>query len=258
MSISEVQIVRYKNGKAEYVPDQVIREDWLDLYVNGELILQTPVSGGEVEELIHGFLFMEGYIVLGERVEIKKEYSSYYTEVRGEVKAVTMKELVDCASSKIEFGDKVEPLVTDRKFLAPDILRLAVDFQRLPSLYHQTGGVHMAAFAWSEIIHSADDISRRNAVDKVIGKLFFSIQADSEASSRGVFADGILLSSGRISSDIVVRMIQVGVPLVISKSAPTDKAIRLADYYGVTLCGFVRGSRFNVYTHSGRIDFVSS
>ncbi|MFW6343509.1 MAG: formate dehydrogenase accessory sulfurtransferase FdhD [Sediminispirochaetaceae bacterium] len=249
MSTFGVEIIRYKDGKAEHLQDLVIKEEWLDLYVNGELLLQTPLSGGEAEELIHGFLFIEGYIGFGERLEIEKEYSSFSTEVRGEVKPRTMKELVDCASSKIEFGDPIEPLVSDRRYSAGNILRLAAEFQRLPSLYHRTGGVHMAAFAREEILHSSDDISRRNAVDKVIGKVFLS------APPGGAFAEGLLLSSGRISSDIVVRMIHAGVPLIISKSAPTDKAVRLADYYGVTLCGFARGARFNVYTHSYRIDF---
>ncbi len=238
------RIVRYTRGEVVQLSDKIICEEWLDLYVNDTLVLQTPVSGREYEELIHGFLFMEGYIVQGTRLEISSSHGAYYTRVEGEVHARTVRELVDCAASRIEFGDEIRPLPLGRTRRVEEVLRLAAEFQKLPSLYHETGGVHMAAFAREEILHSADDISRRNAVDKTIGKAFLSDEQLSE---------GLLLSSGRISSDIVLRMIRVRIPLIVSKSAPTDKAVELAEAYGITLCGFARGSRVNVYTHTGRL-----
>jgi FdhD protein len=131
-----------------------------------------------------------------------------------------------------------------KKYNADTILDLMRDFQKLPSVYHETGGVHMAAFATDKILFWADDVSRRNSVDKVIGKVFLSDLN---------LKDGIFVSSGRISSDIVIRMIKTGVKLIASVSAPMDKAIRLADYYGITLCGFARGGRMNIYTHSERV-----
>jgi FdhD protein len=240
----EREIIRYTRGEVEHLSDTIICEEWLDLYVNDTLVLQTPVSGREIEELIHGFLFMEGHISRGTHLDIRESHGAYYTRIEGEVHARTVRELVDCAASRIEFGDEILPLPRGHERSVEAVLRLARDFQKLPSLYHETGGVHMAAFARDYILHSADDISRRNAVDKTVGKAFLAGEQ---------FSDGLLLTSGRVSSDIVLRMIRVQIPLVVSKSAPTDKAVELADAYGVTLCGFARGSRVNVYTHAGRL-----
>jgi len=265
------------------VQDIVVREDWLDLYVNNILLLQTPVSGQEVEELIYGYLFVEGYLKVGERLSLQHEHDSWRTTVGREVKNVTMKELVDCAVSKIEFGEEIEPLPPGSVIEIDTVLDLVADFQRLPSLYHSTGGVHMAAFAMDRlpveveregeeavgaegrrILYSADDISRRNAVDKVIGKVFLrkeggtgygdnSLGGGSNFSDDSIFKEGLLLVSGRISSDIVVRLLRTGIPIIVSKSAPTAKAVELAEAYGITLCGFARGRRVNIYTHPERV-----
>lgn len=250
---TEKEIIRYRAGETEKLSDIVVCESWLDLYVNETLILETPVSGKELEELIHGFLFMEGYIGMGERLEIRRDGDRYFVGLDREVKAVRIRDLVDCAASRVDFGEEIEPLApagsTAPRTLAPEeILRLAADFQRLPSVYHETGGVHMAAFARDRILHSADDISRRNAVDKALGKAFLAGES---------FGEGLLLLSGRISSDIVVRMLRVGIPLVVSKSAPTDRAVELAEAYGLTLCGFARGKRVNIYTHPERVGLDS-
>lgn len=269
MSTTKIDIIRYQKGHSEHVQDTVVREDWLDLYVNDILLLQAPVSGQEVEELIYGYLFIEGYLKKGERLSLHQEHETWRTTVGGEVKNVTMKELVDCAASKIEFGEEIDPLPAGPVVPVDTLLDLVADFQQLPSLYHSTGGVHMAAFAevgteGRRILYSADDISRRNAVDKVIGKVFLredcnsdpadkNLKSDSVKNSKS-FREGLLLVSGRISSDIVVRMLRTGTPIIVSKSAPTAKAVELAEAYGITLCGFARGRRVNIYTHPERVD----
>ncbi|MDZ7794601.1 MAG: formate dehydrogenase accessory sulfurtransferase FdhD [Spirochaetia bacterium] len=261
MSTSNINIIRYQKGRSEHVQDTVVREDWLYLYVNDILLLQAPVSGQEVEELIYGYLFVEGYLKVGERLSLQHEHETWRTTLGREVKNLTMKELVDCAASKIEFGEEIEPLPPGPVVAVDTILDLLADFQRLPSLYHSTGGVHMAAFAGAKnrrILYSADDISRRNAVDKVIGKVFLGEGGDRLGGGKSLrgessFKEGLLLVSGRISSDIVVRMLRTGIPILVSKSAPTAKAVELAEAYGVTLCGFARGRRVNIYTRPERV-----
>jgi FdhD protein len=305
MNTEQVDIIRYTGGKTEALRDTVVREDWLDLYVNGVLLLQAPVSTGEVEALIHGFLYAEGYLPPGERLTLSRRDTAWYTQVQREVKAVTMKELVDCAASKIEFGEEIEALPPGSPFSAQALLALAKAFQQLPSLYHSTGGVHMAAFAarrshdhaaeaqpqpadqgpaqrrsappgtapdapppeaasGARILYSADDISRRNAVDKVIGKVVLAHSPEGGGGGtdkghgealRRRLSEGLLLVSGRLSSDITVRALRTGIPLILSKSAPTEMAIRIAAAYGLTLCGFARGRRMNIYSHSERLRF---
>jgi len=246
VSVIDKEIIRYKDGETVSLRDKVVKESWLDLYVNRRVLLQIPVTDQDLEALIYGYLYMEGYLKKGERLKIEQNDRGYHTEIDGEVKPMSPKDLVDCAMSKIELGEIIEQLPPGPPRSISEILRISSEFQRLPSLFHETGGVHMAALARDEILFSADDISRRNAVDKVLGKAFLSDQ-DLE--------DTILLSSGRISSDIVMRAIRVGIRYVVSKSAPTDKAIDLAESHGLCICGFTRGRRSNVYCHRERILF---
>lgn len=249
------EIIRYKNGISEKLIDPVIREEWFNLYLNGKLIYQTPVLDQEIDELIYGLLYVKGHVQVdanGSQVgingrlpllEIVQEGRSWYINSSELLPGQSFRQMVEESLNQIENNFPVS-FDIKKQYKAETILDLMRDFQKLPSVYHDTGGVHMAAFAADEILHWADDVSRRNSVDKVIGKIFLS---------HTKFEDGIFVSSGRISSDIVIRMIRTGVKLIASVSAPMDKAIALAEYYGITLCGFVRGKRMNIYSHPERV-----
>ncbi len=245
MIVKTFPILRYQRGKKEYPDDPVIVEEWLELYVNGTHAMGTPVIDREIEELVYGYLFMEGYLDDGERISIAKKPAGYFADIRKKVEIQSVKELVDCAYSKIVFKEQIDSLTVKKRYRADFILNLMKEFQKLPSVYHGTGGAHMSAVADEDgIIFWADDISRRNAFDKVLGKLFLADR---------ICPDGIVLSSGRVSSDIIVRLIRSKIPIIASVSAPTAKALELASFYGITVCGFVRGRRMNVYTHQERI-----
>ena len=256
MIISNKEIIKYKNGISEKVKDSVISEEWFNLYLNEQLIYQTPVLDQEIDDLIYGLLFVKGHIKVGAGgrsqvgakdflplLDILQKGRSWYINFNESLPGQSFRQMVEEAFKHLNNNS---PAAFDikKKYRAETILDHMREFQKLPSVYHETGGVHMAAFATDKILFWADDVSRRNSVDKVIGKVFLS---DIH------FQDGIFVSSGRISSDIVIRMIKTGVKLIASVSAPMDKAIKLADFYGITLCGFARGKRMNIYTHSERV-----
>ncbi len=243
----EIPIIRYNRGDVQSLNDPVIEENWIDLYLNGRFLTGTPVIDKELDEFVYGFLFMEGYLKPGERIKIARKPDGIYAELSREVEIRTVKELVDCAYSKIVFKEDIKKVELARQIEAETVVSLMHEFQKLPSVYHETGGVHMAAFAGvSGIEYWSDDISRRNAVDKTIGKLFLDNRS---------IPEGIMLSSGRISSDIVLRLIRLNIPVILSVSAPTVKGVELAREYGITVCGFARGKRFNIYSHPDRIIF---
>jgi FdhD protein len=242
--ISNKKIVRYKNGAVETLTDRVICEEWFNLYLNEILIYQTPVLNKEIDELIYGLLFIKGHIKERIDLDIKQKGRSWYITSTETLPGQSFRQMVEQVFSLIDNNKSPVLRNITKKYKADTILDLMRDFQKLPSVYHKTGGVHMAAFAMDKILFWADDISRRNSVDKVLGKVFLS---DID------LHDGIFVSSGRISSDIVIRMIKSGVSLIASVSAPMDKAILLADYYGITICGFTRNRRMNIYTHSDRV-----
>jgi FdhD protein len=128
-----------------------------------------------------------------------------------------------------------------------EIQALLKKFRSISELFMQTGGVHSAALADQERIHLfAEDIGRHNAVDKIIGKAFLA----------GIpVADKILLSSGRISGEIMTKVIRNRIPIMISRTAPTCMSITYAEDHGITLIGFARGNRMNIYTHPQRVVF---
>jgi FdhD protein len=116
------------------------------------------------------------------------------------------------------------------------------------AVFDETGGLHAAGlFACDgELADVAEDVGRHNAVDKIVGRMLMR-----EALP---LSNHLLCVSGRTSFEIVQKAIFAGVPIVAAVSAPSSLAIDLADEYGVTLVGFIRGNSFNIYTHSRRID----
>ena len=116
---------------------------------------------------------------------------------------------------------------------------------RASEVHRRTGGVHMAALAdASGLLLLREDIGRHNAVDKVIG---------AHLAAGGSFAGKVLLASGRLSSELLAKALRCGVPVLISRSAPTDRSIALARRSGLTLIGFARGQRLNVYSAPERV-----
>lgn len=223
----DVPILRYENGAIESRMDPVITEEWLKVYLNGSLHGEMPVTPKDLPNLVTGLLYGEGLIKPGDNPSIKFKGYECFVEL------------------PVLVLEKLKSLPNESGRWSPeDILSFMDKFQKLPSVYHKTGGAHMAAYADNEIVHWADDISRRNAVDKLLGKGFL-VTCD--------FSKGIILSSGRISSDMILRMVRVGIPVIASISAPSDKAVELAEKYNVTVCAFVRGQRFNVYSGADRL-----
>ena len=119
------------------------------------------------------------------------------------------------------------------------------EFQKRSENYKLTRGVHTAAIVdGGSILECMDDIGRHNAVDKVIGK--FIIDGAS-------LKDKILFTSGRITSEILYKIRMAGIPMIVTKSAPTDQAVKICSEKNITLLGFVRGNGMHVYGNIERI-----
>ena len=114
------------------------------------------------------------------------------------------------------------------------------------TLYRETGGCHGAAIFNIEgkLLCLKEDIGRHNAIDKVIGDMLLT---------KKNFKNVFLTSSGRLTGDCVLKAVRAKIPIVVSVSAAIESGIRLAFAYGITLIGFVRGSRMNIYTHAFRV-----
>ena len=138
--------------------------------------------------------------------------------------------------------NKVE---SDMRISVDQVYTLMDRFQRYSKLYKASGGVHSAALSdGRELLIFSEDVGRHNAVDKIFGRCFLE----------GIpTEDKVIVTSGRISSEILGKVAKKSIPIIISRSATTDMAIRTANNLGVTLIGYVRGKRMNVYANSWRV-----
>jgi FdhD protein len=142
-------------------------------------------------------------------------------------------------------GDKLKKLRKRKKISGEVLLNLVKKGLSMGEEMKESRGLHTAFLFNSEgIISLKNDIGRHNAVDKVIG----------EALTQGNLRKGLVLAStGRLSSEIVLKALRAQIPILTSLSSPTDAAVELADKFGQTLAGYVRGKRMILYTHTWRI-----
>ncbi|MFH0931677.1 MAG: formate dehydrogenase accessory sulfurtransferase FdhD, partial [Candidatus Zixiibacteriota bacterium] len=148
---------------------------------------------------------------------------------------------------KIEDLNFLEDVLINLEFTisANEIIKLMKEFEVKSSVFKSTGGTHSAALADKEkILLFKEDIGRHNAVDKILGEsLIENIP----------WQDKLLISSGRVSSDILLKAGRAKINLIISRSAPTSLALELAQRLGITVIGFARGKRMNIYTYPMRV-----
>ncbi|AAY79734.1 formate dehydrogenase accessory sulfurtransferase FdhD [Sulfolobus acidocaldarius] len=252
MQIRKVKISKVKDGYRASSEDFVAVEEPLQIFVNEKnlaIIMRTP---GNDLELTLGFLYYEDYINSLRDVEEISMLSDNEIHVRlTNGKFVETRNFVinsSCGICGRGFLNAIELLKSDAKTSNEVIISLPEKLRSNQGVFNITGGLHAAAlFTLSgELISIYEDVGRHNAVDKIIGSLIHK--------RRLPFTEGILQVSGRIGYEIVSKAIKAGIPIISGISAPTSKAIEIAEDAGATLVGFVRGNSFNVYTHPERID----
>jgi FdhD protein len=251
--INETLLIRIKGNQAEEMLDHVAAETAFTLVVNGEILVSLLCSPNELDCMAIGFLLSEGLLTSHDSLE-KVIVDEKTSTVRVQVKDLPddwqdgfqKKTITSGCGKGITFTDpsKLQDLAAHRKpihLTTNRVKELLASFRTRSNLYIKTGGVHSAALAnGSGIISFSEDIGRHNAVDKLIGKAFMeSIPLE----------DKILLSSGRISGEIMTKIVRSKIPVLITRTAPTCMSITYAEDHGVTLIGFARGNRMNIYTH---------
>ncbi|MCX8068943.1 MAG: formate dehydrogenase accessory sulfurtransferase FdhD [Thermodesulfovibrionales bacterium] len=244
------KITKIKDNQTELFEDLIAVEKRIRVAVNGKEVLSLYCTPIMVKELVVGMFMTEGIIDGSwciDRINI-----SYGEDVVVDIPAdgkVTTDDAVITSGciGGITFPKrmKIEKAHDNFRIEAVQFCELFKRFQNASSLYQATGCVHSAGLSdGKEIICLAEDIGRHNAVDKIIGYAIIE----------GIpFRDKIMLASGRLSSEIVAKCAKWQIPIVASRTSPTSLAVEIAERGGVTVAGFVRGNRFNVYTNPERI-----
>ncbi|MGM0674800.1 MAG: formate dehydrogenase accessory sulfurtransferase FdhD, partial [Spirochaetota bacterium] len=239
--------------------DTVVDEHPLHVTVDGTPIATLMCLPEALEALVRGFLISEGLAKSGEDI---RRISIDGANAEAAVELANADELpLELYGRRTVFSGCGSPPLFPRlldslrsKPLAPSPHPLPVpslfaamrELQQRSRLFAETGGVHAAAVYYNGgILFFREDVGRHNAVDKVAGELAAS------DTPRGECA---LLCSGRISTDLVTKAAAHRIPVIASRSAPTHRAVEIARATDIGLAGFVRGSRMNIYSGSGRFE----
>ena len=248
-----IRYQHYESGHFKAVSSEVVVENPVSLTVNGELWLTFMCTPVNLDALAAGFLFNEGLIASTQEIAAVRvcpsldnvdiwlhhpvEKPSDWRRTSGCTGGVT-----GVSESN---GDGIIPLRGDLTLSASQVTALIGQLFDAQDLYRRTGGIHTSALSDGRTIHlTAEDIGRHNTLDKIAGRcLLEGVQ----------ISPRVLLSTGRISSEMLQKADRIGAAVLISRTSPSSLSVRLAEKRGITLIGYARRNAFNVYTHSERI-----
>lgn len=242
--------------KAE-VDQTLTREHPVTLHLNGREVVTLLCAGHHLDELAAGFFYAEGFLRSAEDLEairvdgaagrvevttaaepaIASQLWSKRTVTSGCGKGSAFYHALDALLSK--------PCQSPLRVSPAQIVERMEDLNRRSETYRRTHGVHNTALATAdELLVFRDDIGRHNAADMVVGHVFL----------KGIpLGDKLLLTTGRLTSEILLKAARVGVPILVSRNAATGLAVELATKLNLTLIGYARAGRFTVYSGSERI-----
>ena len=234
----------------------VIDEGLLSIYVNGESLATMMCSPVQLEALTVGYLFNEALIDSSDEIALLQlNQTKSVADViltRSEVALPRRMILTTgCGGGMTgqELSREFPALESDRLASPALILRLMRQLQGAARLYNAVRGVHTAVLGdETGLLASAEDVGRHNAVDKVAGQ---ALLAGIETRDR------ILLTSGRISSEMLGKARRMRVPIVASRTAPTSITVELAEAWGICVIGYVRQGGMRIYTQGWRLGLVT-
>ena len=244
-------IYRYENGRFEQFERPVVREQPLTIMVNGMELATFLCTPEKLDYLTVGFLAFEGLIRSPDEIrELDVDADNGVVEVVLTTPVVqpTHRVFTSGCGMGLTFTLRIShytPLQDDLSLTPEHIFPLMQQMFDGAVLYNTSRGIHAAALSDTQrVLLLAEDVGRHNALDKILG----------EALIKGIPTAGrILLTSGRISSEMLRKGAHMRTPFLISRTSPTTLSIEAAQRLGITVIGYVRRQSFNVYTHPERL-----
>ena len=225
----EIEILKIKGKSKEIRKDFVVEEFHAQIIFNGEMISEVSCTPKDLEYLGVGDVYSKGILASVEGLKVKIDKTQVKIIGKKGEKEIFKALDSECAISLDLIFKAIHELLTSS------------------ALFNKTGGCHMVGIfdlKKEKFTYIAEDIARHSAVEKCVGYLLINSKKVQEP---------VLFSSGRANSSIIEVCANAGIPIVITKSAVTDKAVQKAQEAGLTLVGFVRGNKANIYAHSERV-----
>jgi FdhD protein len=255
--MKKVDVIEYKNGLHK-TNLNIAEEAILHVQIN-EMGYDVIISPYEIREFVYGNLLSEGFIkapddVIDYNEKRRQDLINVILKLRSFEPSFLRKNYnivwTECGSVpeiQKRTGERLRKIKTDLRLNAKDILGIQKTMRKRIAQMEKTGGVHFSALFDSslKLKHFAFDVGRHNAVDKAIGMNLLAGEG---------FEDKVLFTTGRVSSDIVVKCLRAKIPFVVSKNSPLYTAISLARKYNLCLIGYLRGNKFEIFSSEDLIE----
>jgi FdhD protein len=253
-------ITQFSTGEFHEIEDEIAVETIISIFANGKPISSILCSPVLEKELAIGYLFTTGILESFEEIQ-SIEVENYNIDFRFKDQVAIESRLTNslfvnriissgCGAPEywlqVKKGKGLSSIDSKLQVQVQDIFKIITNLNQNSKIFRRTGAVHAAGLYDPEanLIIVAEDIGRHNAVDKVVGySISHEIRLD----------DKILVSTGRLTADIIFKSAKCKIPIVASMAAATDSGISTANITNTTLIGFVRGKRLNIYTNPFRI-----
>ncbi|MCD7980788.1 MAG: formate dehydrogenase accessory sulfurtransferase FdhD [Clostridiales bacterium] len=246
-NLKKMTVTRNGGGLAVSGSGTVITEHFVDVYINEELAVRLVCTPQYIKEMVVGRLLSDGYIRETEEIRMLYicEHASrvrVFLHGKTDLKESVSREPTCCTGNQVfrELFREREPQILERAFWKPEwIFAMADEFAAGGSLHAKTKGTHSCYLSVKgRVVFSCEDIGRHNALDKAIGYAALSHYDRS---------DCILYTTGRVPTDMVKKAIVAGIPVLVSKSSPTEAAVELACRYRLTLICNAWPDRYDIF-----------
>ena len=238
----KVNIVKV-NQDVQHTDDVVAIDTKMKLFVNGSKLGEFYLSPRDLEDFVLGYLLDERYIETREDVQ-----NITVNDLNIEVELINdqpvERDNLACYDGWVHQDQELVKVNSDFKVERSQVMDSFDLLIQKAEVWSKTGGTHVAALVGEGKFIVREDVSRHVAVDKVIGA---GLMAEID------FSQSFIVCSGRIPPDRVVKLANVGIPIMVTKAAPTIEGLKIGETAGITLIGFLRNGRFNIYTHPHRI-----
>lgn len=238
---TKVMIKRYERKRIHEMEDIVLQEYKLDVYLNGKKFIKLLTIPKQLKELAVGYLYTQGIINSKDEIEniiLDEENNKIDIILKNKFEIHSEDILSDSGDFNINLG-KRNRILKDINYNPEFILENMNNLLNGTKLFNDTGNIHTVYLSSvDEFLLLAEDIGRFNALDKVIGSALLSDIDLSEA---------IIYTSGRIPSSIAMKVINAKIPVIVSRSAPTFQTLELAKKHNLTVIGFTKRDRMNIY-----------
>ena len=257
MSHNQKNFFSYSNGTLTPLPGSVVAEFPLQLIVNGREIATLIASPHDLRFLVAGFLRLQGFVSKLDDFEmfsVCEEFGAANVRIKRELPELLKPVLTSGCGTGVSFSmpgtlQHSHPGLLpegERGVNPAEIFSLLDELAKRADNYRTHGGIHSSAVGRNgELLLYAEDLGRHNTLDRIAGEALF----------KGIELSGtILVTSGRVSTEMAAKAALLGVRLIGSRTSPTDMAVRLCDESGIALIGYAKANKFIVYSHAEIIE----